>query len=254
MNLVLGAVGGYSFAQLAPFVRSLRKVSRVACVFLDYGLEPEVVTDLARHEVQVAPVEDPAPLREITHDRFRAYAAFLSAHGHRFDRVLFTDVRDVVFQGDPFALDTGPGLAAFAESGTIGADPCNAGWIRDVYGPAMLERLREKPILCAGTTLGSVEAALAYTIRMARELRERKGSGLWGRDQGMHNALLWTGELEARLLRNGAGVYTLALVTPETIRFDRDGQVVVEGCVPAVLHQYDRHPVLAALLAARFGV
>jgi hypothetical protein len=39
-------------------------------------------------------------------------------------------------------------------------------------------------------------------------------------------------------------ISTVGLVSPDRIQLNLEGQVVVDGKVPAVVHQYDRHPTL----------
>lgn len=254
-NLVLGACGGYSFDQIAPFVRSLRATKYDGdIVFLDYGLSEDVKFKLSKYDVIVQPLTVPAGIDVVHQHRFGEAVKFLRSRSLHYDRVLLTDVRDVVFQKDPFSIDVGPGLAVFGENGTIGGNGYNNKWINALYGPAATKWLADKPIVCSGTTIGSTQSMIAYLARMEREDKERPGVGLEPHDQGLHNYLFYNNELDdARLFPNGIGVFTLCLVEPKDVKFDSSGLVKVGNAVPAVLHQYDRHPVLNNLLQARWS-
>ena len=140
--------------ELAPAVRTLCEQQRVRLVALDAikckaGVVqcPEVVT--ARF-AQVATL-------------CRGYTLCLS-----------TDLRDVIFQADPFAsllvsTWTGSGvderqsrkhdlvLSCEDDSKPIGASFFNAGWARKCYGESYLAAVRRKCIINSGTIFGSPE-------------------------------------------------------------------------------------------------
>jgi hypothetical protein len=266
-HLILGAVRGYRFDVLAPFVNSLRSTRYAGdVVFLDFGGIDEATREaLQGAGVRLEPVADPVladdGILHITAARFLAYREFLRAHASEYARVLVTDLRDVVFQADPFLADTGPSLACFLEHGdvTIAEQAHNARWIHNCYGPPGLERVGRFPIICSGTTMGPVEAMLGYLGRLSQEALTIRSRQLlvFGDDQGMHNHLIWTRQLDdVHLFPNGRGnVLTLAIVPQERIRFDAVGRLLNDdGTLPAVVHQYDRFPLLTALLGARYGL
>lgn len=162
--------------------------------------------------------------------------------------VLVTDVRDVLFQDDPFRQPV-TGLELFTEEAgvTIGKQVANRDWILDLYGPSVLAQLEAKPVSCCGTVIGDRASVLHYLAEMRQESFWRR-KPLTAHDQGIHNYLLWTGRLAPmRLVANGEGrVLTMALMA--TIDRNEQGFVINrDGSVPAVIHQYDRHPEAQAL-------
>lgn len=116
----------------------------------------------------------------------------------QYASVLFTDVRDAVFQGDPFAAAataaaSAPGGAAAgagagaphpqhpvfmafleAKPRTIAECGWNAGWVRDCFGEAGLQSVGNNVISCSGTSLGTWESALAYANLLADEIAVNK--------------------------------------------------------------------------------
>ena len=191
--------------------------------------------------------------------RYRLYYEFLQRIAPDADIVLLSDLRDVVFQTDPFAEPV-TGLELYLEdpSSTLGTDPFNSRWVRNLRGPNELRRLAAENTSCSGTTVGDRPAILDYLARMSQAILWRRRP-LGNHDQGVHNGLLRRGSLpNARVVANGRGrVLTMGLlprvnVSPEGVVLNDD------GTVPAVLHQYDRHtalaPVLLDRLAARHGV
>lgn len=181
--------------------------------------------------------------------RFLRFEQFLAAS--RYGRVLITDVRDVVFQSDPFAHLPREGLAVSIESEdyTVGSEPHNAMWIERVYGRGMLARIGDQRVSCVGVTYGDREAITAYLRRFNQELMALgpKALGMGGADTAIHNVILRTHQLgEPHLLEPlQSPVATLngipessACLSPEGHLLNRDGSE------PSVLHQYDRLPGL----------
>jgi hypothetical protein len=181
--------------------------------------------------------------------RYRAYLDYLLEHDA--DAVLLTDLRDVVFQRDPFAEPVRE-LELFFEDDTvrIGTEPFNTRWLGDLVGGRELDTMRGSPASCSGTVAGTRDAVVAYLRQMVDEAESRRRP-MGSHDQAVHNLLLLRGRLpDATLVANGRGrVLTLGhMVAWET---NADGELLNEdGTVPAVLHQWDRH----AELAARFSV
>jgi hypothetical protein len=190
--------------------------------------------------------------------RFLRYERLLS--GRAYGRVLLTDVRDVLFQSDPFAQLPAEGLAVSLETSsyTLATEEHNASWLKRVYGSRVLERIGHRRVSCVGVTYGDRARMLDYLQRFNGELRRLspRALGLGGADTAIHNVLLWTGQLgEPTLLETvESPVATLNAVEPEAIQLDPEGYLIVsDGSKVSVVHQYDRQPEACGALAARFA-
>lgn len=177
--------------------------------------------------------------------RFLRYQTFLASVPH--GRVLLTDVRDVLFQGDPFACMPARGLAVSIETCayTLASQPHNARWIERVYGPRMLERIGERRVSCVGVTYGDAQAVSRYLCLFAHELLRLPPhrAGIGGADTAIHNVLLWTDRLgQVAPLETLAGpVATLNGIDEGQVRVSAEGRLLnTDGSEPSVLHQYDR--------------
>lgn len=178
----------------------------------------------------------------------------------RYRRVLLCDVRDVLFQSDPFATLPAQGLAVSMESSgyTLAEEIWNASWVRRAYGAPALARIGAHPVSCSGVTYGDYDSMLHYLDLMVAELRALPWRAvLDAGDQGMHNWLLWTGRLgDATRLENfSSAVATLNEVGSEHLRFDAMGRLLNrDGSIIGIVHQYDRLPKLAPRLFAALGL
>lgn len=179
--------------------------------------------------------------------RFVRYHAFLCAH--RYARVLLTDVRDVLFQSDPFRWLPPKGLAVSDETATytVATEPHNAEWIARAYGREMLDRIGGNRVSCVGVTYGDAEAILRYLRLFLDELLSLRPSaaGIGGADTAIHNVLVGTGRLEPvhHLAPLASPVATLNGMPIGDVRLDGAGRLLNrDGSEPSVLHQYDRIP------------
>lgn len=179
--------------------------------------------------------------------RFVFYYNFLLHH--RYDKVFFTDVSDVIFQDNIFDRYTDKGVFAYqeCEGWKIGKDPNNSYWIRYGFGQKILKAMSERNIHCSGTIYATYDEALVFLkdyldILLGTNLPGR----LTGLDQGIYNYMLhYLAPKYFNKESNGRNVFTVGLVTSEQIEI-LDEAIYKAGEIikPAVVHQYNRHPFL----------
>jgi len=281
-SLILGVIRRLTPKSLSPFVESLRSTGYSGdCVFFSTSTSHATLDYLHDHGIQTMPFCYPAirnhqpflygwnlwklllnqlnsrelqlKLARLVWDlffvRFLLARNFLLVHPE-YSQIMLTDVRDVVFQRDPFEWMQGrKGLFCFAEmeGRTIGECKSNSRMVREVFGEDGWEQLQGFQISCAGVTFGTRVELIGYLERFldlalgALSLRPCSGS-----DQGIHNRIVHLENLEdLTLLDNEGPVFTMGCVPPESIRLNELGEVVNKhGDVYPVLHQYDRFPKL----------
>ena len=182
--------------------------------------------------------------------RFFTYRKALENWTDRYDEVLFTDVRDVIFQANPFNYHYGTSIALFAEATGRGIGQCraNSRWIRDGYGDKPLEEMKDKDILCAGVMYTRGDGIMRLMKAMTEELlRINPRDNL---DQGVLNYLAYKQKLgECKIFSQvDAPIMHIGCNNFSTLKFDEKNRVLNgKGEVAAVVHQYDRHPQLSYL-------
>lgn len=290
MDLVLGAVAGYGIDELRPFVSSLKRAGfHGDTVLLSSGLSKTALDWLCAEDVRVVPLG----VRGVAINswsrfwpRLRPFASFLPegrlqrkvlgqlwnllvvrhvfAHDflrknrHKYSRVFWTDVRDVVFQRSPFELELKSDFEAFEESRQLCMRNCpfNSQRIEERFGTDSLAQIGDFPILCAGTSRATTDRFIEYQrryIRMAIRSRTQlhmTDSGWSGTgDQAIHNMVMRfdSNGLGVSTIENGSGtVATLGHELTDNISISPEGLVLGSaGDVIPVVHQYDRHPELA---------
>lgn len=177
--------------------------------------------------------------------RFLRCLRYLVEHPH--DRILLSDVRDVVFQEDPFGQMPAAGLALSVETDryTIATESHNAAWLARAYGPEMVTRIGANRACNVGVTYGDRDAMTLYLEQMAYELLRIPPwvAGIGGTDTATHNMLAWTGRIGSfeQLHTLTSPVATLNGVDERDLKLDPDGRLLnLDGSRPSVVHQYDR--------------
>jgi len=220
--LILAACANYSDFMAKPFVESLLKT----------GYNDDYKVFKWRH-----PAKHEWPV-----DTYRMHLCYeyLQKSGKKYETVILSDIRDVIFQKDPRGIQHSE-LDCYLEddSMTIGKCPCNSQGFRESYGEEVLEKLKDKRISCSGVQIGTKEG-IKYYLRSIIDEALRTGFRGFGVSQDIQNYLIHNNKLKCRLVENDQGdVYTVGHVPgifiKEHVIYDRKGQV------PYIVHQYDRH-------------
>lgn len=260
-DLILGISVGYDFKDLAPFFVSLRRTGYAGNVSL-FTRDMDAATGAILRKLGVElynftySAQDDDPLT-VTGGRFFLFQKFLAEYGHKFENVMLTDVRDVIFQLDPFGFEIGDSVCCFQEDCAVrlGGESMNASWVRQAYGEDALAELDHACISCVGSVIGSARAVAEYVKTLNTQLSAIRPD-FFGSDQAAHNYALGKGLVpNLKMFSNDHGpVMTLGLKKTETIRLDRENRVVNDlGDVVRVLHQYDRHPALNELMLEKYA-
>lgn len=274
-NLILGTVKNYNYDQISPFLDSLAAVNytgeivlfvsgisrRTASRLLERGIKLIYFTDyypfLSGYDEVLLELGLPAkydlPLSLCT-TRFVLYYLYLNRLSGKYNRIMLTDVRDVIFQKDPFAFADNNQLSVFLEDDKhrIVDCPHNSKWIKQSFGEETYEQIKNKNISCNGIVISPIEPLLDYLKKMIDLIFRVGPPGIVG--QGFHNYLIHAGKLPGvNIFSNESGpVLTLGLMSD--YRQNETGELLNQSGIPNIVHQYDRHPKLARRYYSRVAI
>jgi hypothetical protein len=258
-TLILGLAAGYHYGDVRPFLASLDRAAYAGDLVLFVSETTRNLERLRAHGAALLPMDRRPGLEDVPCNalRYFLYLEYLRTCGVVYDRILISDVRDVVFQRDPFAFPWPDGVCCTLEdpSATVGACPFNARWVREHLGAAALAAIADRPVSCSGTTVADHPSMLAYLERMTKLLLPPStGECMAGYDQGVHNHLVHAGGLDGLALFDNAGpILTLAQTSGEPALDARGDVLNRAGRVPHLVHQYDRKPSLFRMIRERFA-
>jgi Nucleotide-diphospho-sugar transferase len=260
-RLVLGAAIGFEVEQVQIFVESLRANYAGDVLLLIRWPGLRVARYLKSRGVEVIRVFQTRSFTRSVHARrYAIYLDYLRARLSRYDQVIMSDVRDVVFQRNPFDEIASPKCHFYLESAarTIGEDPTNSRWVRGCFSAAEAERLARCRISCSGITIGGTAAIIAYLERMVARIRaipwriyRRIGHGY---DQAIHNYLVHLDSTtDGIMVENNQHVATMALEPRAFYRLDHESLIHgPDDHLLPICHQYDRFPDLLKAVERRF--
>lgn len=236
-------IGGFSTSKkISKNIKKTIKYFSNVAVSLDQGLKNDFIYFFALPHVS----------------RFFDYQDYLIAHPN-YQYVMLTDTRDVIVQSNPFASQlSGLYLGMEDYRNPIGNDSFHVKWITDVYGKKQLNNLKDKPICCAGVTMGDYQSVLSYLDIMIDEFMSLPYYTMVrsNYDQGIHNKLLYENQfIDTHLCYSFESIISTIGTHPrEEITVTDSGQFLNKDGTPAtIIHQYDRHPDLQEVLNAKYG-
>lgn len=176
-------------------------------------------------------------MASVVTQRFYRYRRYLRAYPDRFSHVLLTDMRDVIFQSNPFPC---AGLHVFAEDETIGQNHFARRWLQLSYGWNSWRSVQDRALLNVGTTMGDTASVLTYLDRLCGEFDSRLPF-FWGADTAMHNYVIHHGLVPATLhLWGEGGILNLNAIPLNRLRVESGRLLAPNGQAFSVVHQYDR--------------
>lgn len=256
-NLVLGAAIGLSGNDVINFAKSFRSFNTDDDVYLITNIAPksDLISVLNQYNIKTLSSSFNTIYNmnfNLNIYRFYKFLDFVTENKKKYNKILISDVTDVVFQDDPFSIDTKKDFIIFAEEyekESVIDNPFNSRWIKIAFDEDTLNKIGNYPIVCAGTTIGSTKNIINYLKSMVVTMTERieKNPSIVNEsiDQGVHNFIVRTGEIifkNPEVRKSGDFIATIGLTCqedPDKIKME-DGYVKVDGMIPYIVHQYNR--------------
>jgi len=258
-RLIVGAASDYTPEQMRPFVESLRASGYTGdVVIMVFFWNWRLKSYLRRHDIKSYSMWSTRRLHgpPATY-RYQLYARIAHENRDRYDQLMVTDTRDVLFQRHPFA-DISSSLCHFYlehATRTIGEEPTNLRWAKQFLSAEQAALLSKHRISCNGIVIGGMGAMVEYLDRMAADIRavplevRRRGAS----DASIHHRLVFLGGgVPGIIMENNVHIATMGLESGYTI--GDDGLVrSAGGHVPAILHQWDRVPTVRTAIDQRYA-
>jgi len=289
VDLVIGAITGYTWDQIRYWVNSLDRsgfsgYKVVICYNVDYATLRELQ---ARNYITLVFTNDEANQRvtypnkdfAIVVDRFLHYYLMLDNEDTRksIRYVIATDVRDVIFQRNPSDyLDAADlrcvELVMSSEGIAYQHEPWGANNLLQSFGPLMYEKHKENTIINCGVQAGKFDTymGLCKTVYLLSHGTTQHVPGGGGPDQAALNLALstpvydhitevathdkpWACQCGTMMDPTKLTAYGPYISEPLP-RFDvASHQVVTAKGVPfTIVHQWDRVPELKAYVEREF--
>ena len=268
MNLVIGVYCGYGSNMINNrrkgglyfFLHSLRKVNSnckiiVLCRLSD--MFPELITLCNHMKVEIMPCipNNYNNIHLFQRNRFTQIHDFLmdkKAKGEIYEKILMSDLADVIFQEDPFGFEIPCGIYPAAEQNILSditndSSTLNMGWIQEYSFLEMDPRqFDNKYVICCGTIIGYYAAILEY-LNYYNHINplpstENDAQGLKN-DQAVMNIFVYhhlPDKIQVQKYTESK-ILTLDKIRFEDLDKNEKGQIVNKNNeLYAIIHQIDR--------------
>jgi hypothetical protein len=264
-DLIIGVIKNYSFNDLKPFVNSLSKSKYTGdTVLFCNNISDNTKVNLTKNGITCIDFNDEYPyLERYTENmgilprtynkklhlfsmRYIPYYLFLKNSKKKYGNIMITDVRDVIFQKDPFNFKISGNLCCTleAEGWSLEDSDFNGNEIKIAFGQKEFEKIKKNLISNCGVTIGPFTKIIEYLEKMISLILAGDGSVIM--DQGTHNYIVWNKMIDNIVCyKNNAGP-VLTLGYEKKVFKNKDGMIIDNnGNVINIIHQYDRHYMVA---------
>jgi len=258
-NLIMGMVFGYSIEKIKPFILSLRQHYQDDILFITDNVTPEQQAFFDEYSVYTVIPDTPLLRRTCQVERYKIYLECVTEYFSECKNILIADVRDIVFQSDPFAEYPKHAVEFFAEPELFKHCTHNAPWFANIYGNDRLTEILDQYVICSGTTMGTRSGMIQYLQAMVSEVARLASLGrelIGGEDQPVHNHLVYNNQFsDYSINQNGVGPIS-TMHHAKVLSFNRAGYLLNDdSTVIPVVHQYDRcGPMSVVFLKNALGV
>lgn len=258
-NLIISAFTKYNFAQLSPYIKSIdENVSNCDKVMVIGDSDSQTRVKLEQYGWHLIdlPLLQEIPIHVL---RFLPMYEYLREHYDQYEYVVSTDVKDVVFQQDPFAWLQGKlgdkKLVAGSEALRYKHEPWGDDNLRSTYGGYVYEHFKDNVIYNVGTLGGLSEYMRDLFFNLFFNSLSRPISIV---DQAVFNVLIQTKPYADSVLfaeqRDGWACQAGTVADPTKMHYFRPNLLEPEpnwhgGAVLTndnklfvIVHQYDRVP------------
>lgn len=247
-NIIFGVYNGYNSLKTSKggiyyFLKSLRKYNS-DCKVVIFCEQNNIFEDLITfsNEMNFEIYSNFATKYNMMYYRFELYNDYLKKNTI-FNKVLLSDINDVIFQEDPFSINFTEELYCALEQSILSdnnnSSSCvNIEWIHQCnhLSENNYDNYKYKYIVCAGTILGSYDGIIKY-LKFYEDTQNIKIVN----DQGLLNVYVYNYLSSKKCLEfKESKILTLDKINFETLNIENNSIVNNNGEKYSIIHQIDR--------------
>ena len=249
-NIILGVYSGYNSLKTAKggiyyFLKSLRKYNK-SCKVVIICENNKCFEDLIifSKEMDFEIYCNFTTKYNMMFYRFEIYKKYLEETNEKFNKVLLSDINDVIFQEDPFNINFTEELYCALECNVLtdsnnNSSNINRNWINECNHLSIndYENYKNKYVICAGTILGNYDGIIKYLYFFINVQRIKIVN-----DQGLLNVYIYNYLTSKKILNyTESKILTLDRISFDTLNIDINQNIINNnGEKYSIIHQIDR--------------
>lgn len=242
MNEIVACGVGYN---LVPGLKSFVQTARMYCdklTIISIGLSADVLEYLSYNNVFVVNGEEYIDKYKVD-SKLSAYTLkvimyyLYCKHECTADNVFLSDLTDVIFQGNPFALIKNDKPYVSIENSNVENCNTNSAWIKHCYNEDIYFLVKNKKIINSGIIFGtkkSIDTLLSDMMLEFQSIISRVGNYLII-DQAALNKIVYFNLTEYNILNN---YEMLNMSHTNTVLTKKEVYLVNNEHYPCIIHQY----------------
>jgi hypothetical protein len=246
-NIIFGVYNGYNSLKTSNggiyyFLKSLRKYNSY-CKVVIICEQNHIFEDLITfsNEMNFEIYSNFTTKYDMMYYRFEIYNDYLK--NNTFNKVLLSDINDVIFQEDPFSINFTEELYCALEQSiltdnTNGSSCLNMWWISECnhLSENNYHNYKDKYVVCAGTILGNYDGIIKY-LEFYKNIQNIKVVN----DQGLLNLYVYNCLSSKKCLEfKESKILTLDKINFETLNIKNNSIVNNNGEKYSIIHQINR--------------
>jgi len=245
-NIIFGVYSGYNSLKTSKggiyyFFKSLRRYNK-DCKVVIICEKNNIFEDLIifSNEMNFEIYSNFTPKYNMMFYRFEIYNNYLKEENLIFDKVLLSDINDVIFQEDPFSINFTEELYCALEknilSDNTNSSKMNMSWINECKHFSKSD-YKNKYVICAGTILGNYNGIIKY-LDFYKNIQKNKIVN----DQGLLNVYVYNYLSSKKCLKyKESKILTLDNIKFETLNIDSNNNIINnKGEKYSIIHQINR--------------
>ena len=259
MNIIFGVYSGYDSLKTSSggiyyFLKSLRKYNN-DCKVVIVCEKDKIFDDLIifSNNMNFEIYSNYDANHNVLYDRFEIYIKYLDEIDVVFDKILLSDINDVIFQDDPFSINFTEELYCGLEQSNLSdnnndSSTLNMGWIfgcNHLFGNNYdnyiynYDNYINKYVVCAGTILGSHDGIINFLKFYQKNQNQYNRYVI---DQGLLNVYVYNFLSSKKCLEyKESKILTLDKIIFETLNLDSNNNIVNDnGEKYSIIHQINR--------------
>lgn len=257
-NLILTILHKYHYPIVEPFIKSLKTTGyKDDLVIFISDVTPKTTKKILKKQGAILiEFKSSYPFiesyRDVFHDiassitinnyRFLFYLKYLKENAGRYENIMMTDIRDVIFQSNIFERIENNKIYFFLEDSSeiFRTSKMNYEWCLYANGPEVTDKIIDENVSCAGIVIGSYKPIIDYLLYLQSRLQSRDDLR-WGLDQGIHNEYVHTVPNSSAMIISNTFPLVFTIYACKSFRQDNNGYLTNELDEPySVIHQYDK--------------
>ena len=262
-NLIISTITNYDWDKVGIFFKSYKmaKFQNCDCIVFVSKISEKTIQKIESCGATVNQISDKYENESVINSRWKIIEDYLNDNQEKYNLVLATDIKGVLFQKDVFNIYnnlTKPFFGVAIEDGTLNEEfKFNKKWIIDTYGEDKYNTISNERIISLGTIWGTPDKVTEFSKIMLEKLSSERSKEFNAVDQSLCNYLIYHDKLFSDCLvksnNNDGFVMALGTTKRKDIFLDKNNNILNgNGLIGAAILQNDIHPDLLDMAILKY--